>query len=623
MLAELVNYYEQLRRDKPNEVAPPGWNVVQIKYSLLITLQGNLIGINLMEEKGLDQSEGDASKSKKKSRASFPQICAPERVKRSSGVAPNFLVENSSYFLGIDTKGKPERTRQCFESAKKLHHTLLDGVDSPIAQAILSFFDTWNIETASENELIIQSGDGLIAGANICFQVATDEGFVFAHNDESIQEAWNTFALRIEEDTPIMRCLVTGKRAPIARLHPSFKGIVGAQPSGASLVGFNASSFESYGRQEDQGLNAPVSIDAVRAYSIALDYLLHSPTHCVRLDDMTLVFWAEEKDEELSEDFKNFGLGTFDPNSEEESVEASQERLAGYLEKISNRTFISSAEFHTTFYVIGLAPNASRLSVRLFLKDNFGTFITNIADHYRRMRVSFYPGVEKNPSPMQLLNKLRNPNTRKPIKSTLPEMLLRSILQNGRYPEAVYSQSIQRVFASQNSDQKNTKKLNYEHVALIKACLIKNFKYSEEEITVELNEDRNDTAYSLGRAFAIMEEIQRVANDGKTNIGNQFLNSACTNPSTTFPTILRLSNHHLSKIATSKSMKSLAWKFQKRLEEVLQEEKVSYFPKHLTSKEQGDFLLGYWHERFKNRPVKKTNERDEESSSSEDSSSEE
>lgn len=63
------------------------------------------------------------------------------------------------------------------------------------------------------------------------------------------------------------RCLITGKEAGIARIHPAIKGVMGAQAAGAALVSFNAPAFCSYGHE--QGANAPVSEYAAFAYTTA------------------------------------------------------------------------------------------------------------------------------------------------------------------------------------------------------------------------------------------------------------------------------------------------------------------------------------------------------------------
>ena len=68
----------------------------------------------------------------------------PAQVKRSSGVAANFLCDTSSYLLGVDDKGKPERTKACFEASREKHLEILKDTSGEAAAAVRAFFDTWN-----------------------------------------------------------------------------------------------------------------------------------------------------------------------------------------------------------------------------------------------------------------------------------------------------------------------------------------------------------------------------------------------------------------------------------------------------------------------------------------------
>jgi CRISPR-associated protein Csd1 len=55
-----------------------------------------------------------------------------------------------------------------------------------------------------------------------------------------------------DEAAAVGQCLITGETGqPLARLHPSIKGVRGASSSsGADIVSFNKQSFESYGKEQ-------------------------------------------------------------------------------------------------------------------------------------------------------------------------------------------------------------------------------------------------------------------------------------------------------------------------------------------------------------------------------------
>jgi CRISPR-associated protein Csd1 len=233
MLAELVDYYEQIIQDYPDDVAPMGWCSRKVSYVLEISEQGELLAVVPLTDRAVMNR------------------MVPAQVKRAVNIAANFLCDNSSYFLGIDNKGKPARSRQCFESAKELHHQILDDVDSVCARAVVAFFDSWNPDTASDN-LVIRTADGkLMAGGNLIMSVRHNENLVDTLNDQPIVHAWSAYSSQVPEDGNAMRCLVTGDLSPVARLHPAIKGVYGAQSSGASLVSFNARAFESYGHENE------------------------------------------------------------------------------------------------------------------------------------------------------------------------------------------------------------------------------------------------------------------------------------------------------------------------------------------------------------------------------------
>src|SRR5690606_4979805 len=102
--------------------------------------------------------------------------------------------------------------------------------------------------------------------ANVVFRLDGMQEYI---HDRPAARALIATALASEGDD---LCLVTGERGAAARLHPSIKGVWGAQSSGASLVSFNLDAFTSYGKE--QGANAPVSETAAMRYGIALNRML-------------------------------------------------------------------------------------------------------------------------------------------------------------------------------------------------------------------------------------------------------------------------------------------------------------------------------------------------------------
>lgn len=162
ILQALTRYYEDLL--ERGEIAAPGWSPAKISFALCLDGRGQVTQvIPTMQEVELG----------KKTVLRPQEMTLPAAVKRTAGIASNFLWDNSTYLLGIDQKGKPERSRDCFEAAKILHHTVLDGVDSPIAQAILAFFDTWQPENAAEHPALSRQYECFLLGKHTVERVCS------------------------------------------------------------------------------------------------------------------------------------------------------------------------------------------------------------------------------------------------------------------------------------------------------------------------------------------------------------------------------------------------------------------------------------------------------------------
>ena len=341
ILQALTRYYEDLRAQ--GKIDAPGWAPAKISFALHLDENGELTQVvPTMEEVPKGKKTVLQPQSKP----------LPAPVKRASNIASNFLWDNSSYLLGIDQKGKPERSRECFATASKLHHAVLDSVDSPNARAILAFFDTWEPERAAEHPALIRQLDDVTAGGNLVFRVDGRK----VEEDAAIREAWQRYRDGGESGVK-MQCLVTGKEDEIAAVHPSVKGVRDAQSSGAALVSFNAPAFCSYGRE--QNYNAPVGKYAAFAYTAALNHLLADSDHVQHIGDTTVVCWAEGADDAYPGFFSAvIGGGTYGGLSDND-LRAALKRLANGLPCDD-----LGVDPNRPFYILGLAPNAARLSER-------------------------------------------------------------------------------------------------------------------------------------------------------------------------------------------------------------------------------------------------------------------
>ena len=572
ILQALVKHYENLIQEE--KVSKQGWCSAKVSYEIELSKEGeikNIICLKIEEERG-------------KKKVIRPQnLLVPEMVTRSSGVSANFLCDNAKYLLGIsqenDEKNK-KRAEECFLAARGKHLSLLNDAESEMAKAICLFFQNWKPEKAMEYPKISENWEDITDGGNLIFGMGTH----YAQDDVQIKQIWDNRKMEISQETEGI-CLVTGEQAEISRIHRGIKGVPGAQSSGAALVSFNAPSFESYGKE--QSYNAPVGKYAEFAYTTALNYLLSDRKYSLQIGDTMVVFWAESG----KTDYQDAFLECMEPPAD------NQEELKGLFERIRDGKPIiirgNELNQEQRFYILGLAPNAARLSVRFFYENSFGKILNNISEHYKRMEVikpkweeNQYLGVQE-----MLFETVNKKSTDKKPISNMATMTFRAILSGDRYPARLYSDTLIRIRAEQDE-----KKLSWKRISIIKTYLIHNYKWKEGENYMGLNEESDDTAYVLGRLFSVLESIQADANPGiQATIRDRYFNSACGTPATVFPVLIKLKNSHMKKIGREKEgtkkyyeklFADIIWKIDEK----------EGFPKRLSLEEQGKFALGYYHQ---------------------------
>ena len=566
ILQALARYYDDLLQQ--GKISAPGWTKVKISYALDIGLDGQLKQVIPTRQ---DETVG------KKTVQRPQEMVLPAPVKKASNISSNFLWENSGYLLGVKQKEDSKRSRKCFDNARELHHRLLDSVDSSIAKAILAFFDRWQPENAAEHPALVGQLEEVTAGANLVFRV---DG-TYPQEDMLIRETWEHVQNQEDRDATRMQCLITGREDEIAKIHPSIKGVRDAQSSGAALVSFNAPAFCSYGHE--QNYNAPVGKHAAFAYTAALNHLLSDRNSVQHIGDTTVVCWAEGA-EEAYQNLAQFALfGQEMPGLTDNDLRAALKRLANGLPCDD-----LGVDPKRPFYVLGLAPNAARLSVRFFLHDSFGKLMKNVNDHYDRMEI-VRPSFDKQEIlPLWLmLRETVNLNSRD--KAPSPAMAgatVRAVFSGGPYPASLLEAVMLRIRAESS--------VTRGRAAIIKAYYLKNphSDCPKEVLTVSLNEASNNPAYVLGRLFSIYENVQQAANRGiKATIKDKYFNSAAAMPASIFPVLNNLYQKHLRKLSPG-----LRKYFDNQVVELKSKLGESY-PVRMTLAQQGAFDLGYYHQR--------------------------
>ena len=556
ILHALNNYYDRLKDNADVGIPFLGFSSQRIHFALMLNREGNLLQV-------LDLRETQGKKLLPK------QMTVPEAVIKSVNIAANFMWDNTGYVLGADNKGKPERSLGTFGAFKKLHHDIGDEVDDEGMVAVLRFLDSWNPANLQE----LEYWDNMLAGANLVFQLDGEFGYV--HDRPKVKNAWLKHYYENSSGV-VATCLVCGEKKPIARLHPKIKGVRGSQSTGAAVVSFNLDAFLSYGKE--QSFNAPVSEDITFNYTTALNHLLRFDSRQkIQIGDTATVFWTER--ESPLEGFMGLILSPQDDSGD-------LKEIRNFLEAVRDGKKLPEEIDDTDmkFYILGLSPNASRISVRFWHVSTVGDISYKIGQHFRDLAIiKNYDSDPDFPGMWQLLREIAVLRKSENISPVLSGSIIRSIMTGAAYPQSLMTAIIGRIRADQE--------INYLRAAMIKACLVRKYRINQisKEVTMALDRDTTNIAYRLGRLFAVLEKAQRDAIPGaNTTIKDSFYGSASATPRTVFPRLLRLAQHHIQKAEYGRNT-------DKMIEEIMQD--IQAFPAHLSLDDQGLFAIGYYHQR--------------------------
>ncbi len=566
MLASLVRAYDRL----PD--APPfGFSTEKIGFCVVLNADGSVASV--------EDLRGDDKK------RSPRMLLVPRAVKRTAGIAPNFLWDKSAYVLGV-TAGEGKRTAEEHAAFRARHAEWLAGADDPGLLALLHFLESWNPDSFAPPLWPEDARD-----QNIVFALADEYRDRFLHDRPAARESWRRIGAQGASEP--QTCLVTGDPGPVARLHPSIKGVWGAQSSGASLVSFNLDAFTSYGH--DQGDNAPVSEAAAFAYGTVLNrYLDKDSGHRIQIGDASTVFWADCSDMALAEEAEFCFAAMLDP-AMAEKLAAEDERLEtakiqSRLDAIRNGQRLSQVAPELAegvrFHVLGLAPNAARLSVRFYWQDDFGRLTANFQRYIADTAID-PPPRDGWPALWRYLLELASQGKRENVPPLIAGEWLRAILTDTAYPLTLLSTVLMRVRADGE--------INALRCAMLKSVLIRNLKM---EAPVALDPANINKGYVLGRLFAVYEEVQRAALGGiNATIKDKFYGAASASPQKVFRTLDSGSANHFGKLR--KTSPGRAVNLEKLLTSItdLMDPAGDPIPASLNAAEQALFGIGYYHQR--------------------------
>lgn len=604
ILQNLTKLYDQLVEDEDVKISPPGFSVVNINYLLSLSPEGELLDVIYVFE---EQRSG-------KKMVERPQrLVLPEAVKRTVGISPNLLWDNPAYILGVADESKTaEYCRARFEAFRTHNAAFLKNLDIPEASALLAFLNRYSLPDLANHYLVTSRLDEIFKATGfLTFQYEPTQKVIANVGPirNAVAEQWEV----TDPDAVQAQCLITGKTGPVQRIHAAIKGVKDVQSIGGSIVSFNERAYESYGKEKGQGLNAPVSESAAFAYTTSLNYLLsvESKHQKLQLGDATVVYWAESENPTYGNLIQAMINPTwsFEPETDknEKTSPEYDPEMTAILQKIATRiryglpldfdALESGLDPTTKFHVLGLAPNIARISIRFYETAPFSNILSKLIQHHEDISMGQdYPW-----SVWQILKETISPKASKQEAAPLlAGALMRSILTGLPYPVALYNAIFNRVRADADDPVKKVKKISPLKAGIIKACLLRKYRQQnntqyQEVLSMTLNPEAKNQAYLLGRLFAALEKAQEDAARPATlnaTIKDRYFTAACANPASTFPVLLRLSQHHISKSEWGRNSERLIREIMDLFE--LEEEP---FPKRLSMDEQGIFILGYYHQR--------------------------
>jgi CRISPR-associated protein Csd1 len=189
-------------------------------------------------------------------------------------------------------------------------------------------------------------------------------------------------------------------------------------------------------------------------------------------------------------------------------------------------------------------------------------------------------------TPWRILKEASANRDTKNISPLLAGNLARCIFTGQVYGESIYTHMLSRIRADGQ--------VNDIRAGMIKACMKRKSRKqgnSEKEaiFTVSLNTESTNTGYRLGRLFAVMEKAQQDANPGlNATIKDRYFGAASTTPGSVFPILIKLSQHHISKAEYGRFR-------DVEIQGIL--ETVEAFPAYMNLDDQGQFVLGYYHQK--------------------------
>lgn len=579
LIKALCDYYDILSQN--GKTLPVGYSNVEVHYLIALSDDGKVDEIIDCQKRELIST----GKNKTKEKKCPVEMIMPERTEKP-GINVNYPEHRPVYIFGLNLEDKILTPEDKTDKAKKSHKMFvqenvkfIEGLHSPVIDAYRNFMTSWKPENETENKWLLQLGkDYGKSKFAFCLSGSPDR---LLHEEPEFKKKWELVKEQKEneKETKFAQCAVSGNIAPISRIHNKIKGVYGGLATGSVLIGFNNESENSYGNE--QSYNSNISETVMKKYTEALNFLLNNVQNRALIDDMTIVYWAMSSEEEYGDFFSRLISG----QQEQMEAEQTERMLKDLMEdaaegRIGEKRLQSwDIDPNVDFYMLGLKPNSSRISVKFLIRKKYADVLWNIAKFQKDIQTTrnFHTVFL-----WQIKRELVSPKSKnEKVNPALMARLFETIIYDSPLPVSLLETIVRRVKIDGGNE-----KINAVRAGLVKACI--NRSSAKEELKVALDERNQDQAYLCGRLFAVLEKLQQDAYGNTLNrtIKDAYFASASAQPALVFPKLIRLAQYHLNK-------SKYPVFYNKLIGEIIAQLNGA-FPEHLVLKEQGKFIVGYY-----------------------------
>lgn len=582
ILQALKEYYDRKATDPTSDIAPEGFEKKEIPFIVVIKPDGEFVTLKSTREM-------IGSKFAAKSFL-LPRSCSRTGVK--SHETTFLLWDHIGYLFGYpeDDPKTASQHQTWLNSLSRLPDNLKqdEGV-----RAILLFYKKDGVSVVKRHTTWAECIR--MKSCNMTFSLPEDDlpipcrPLVRNHVRASLTRPSKVADEECGEQKVSGYCLVTGEYGEIARIH----GRTPIDKDTKSLVAFQRNSgYDSFGKE--QGFNAPVSKRAEFAYTTGLNTLLRSKRQRIQIGDAATVFWSAKSSTLEKDAFFFFS------EPPKDDPDRNTQAIRELYQAIWTGAYVVPDD-STRFYSLGLSPNSARIAVRFWHVDTVREVGRRLKKHVEDLSITHAARTESALPMRRLLRTIAPQEDIERVPPNLAGEMMRAILEGIPYPVTLLQAAVRRNRAEQGKKNRRTGKqepnVPYERAALIRACLNRALRFNnpknEKELAMCTDPANMNIGYRLGRLFAVLEKIQSDANPGiNATIRDRFYGAASSTPVTVFGNLMRLSNHHLSKLEKGKP--GLAVIRKKLIGEIMCP--IVDFPSHLDLADQGRFAIGYYHQ---------------------------